>query len=150
MTVKMGLDGKLYVAAELHEDLPTPISYLEVDLVEDIQHEFAAEEGTVNNRQSRFTKYGAGQIAKAYTVVVTYDPADSTFDVLYNALLAKTTIGVAVMDGDITTSGMKGWLMDAQVLSGPKPEQLSEFDKVTFTIKPSAYSTYNPTRTTIA
>lgn len=148
--MKMGLDGKCYISADLHEDLPTALTYLELDLVEQIDQEFARAEGTVDNRKSDFTKYGSGQAAIGYTITVTYEPGDAAYAILENALINRTVIGLAVMDDDITTSGVKGWLLDVEVFGGPKGEQPNEFDKVPFVLKPAAKSAYNPTRHTVA
>lgn len=147
--VKMGLDGKAYISADLHEDLPTALTYLELDLIETIEHEFTRAEAQLDDRKSEFTRYGSGQAAISYTVLMTYVPGDAAYLILENALINRTKIGLAVMDDDITTSGIKGWLLDVEVFGGPKGEAPNEFDKIPFVLKPSAKSDYVPTRHTV-
>lgn len=147
---KMGIDGKAYISSDHHQDLPAALTYVEMDLIEQIEQELSLAEGAVDNRRTRYTKYGPGQLALAYTITMTYSSSDTTFDLIYTAMLAGTVMGLAVMDDSITTSGTKGWLLDANIFGGPKGETLNEFDSVPFVFKPSAYSTYNPTRHTVA
>lgn len=146
----MGIDGKGYISADLNEDAPgTPVVWILMDLIEAIEQEMTRAEGTVDNRETQFTRYGSGQIAMGYTITMTYDPDDPLFDLIYNAFLNRTPLALAIMDDDITTVGTKGWLMDVQVFSGPKSDNLNEFGNVPFVFKPTAKSSFLPQRYTV-
>jgi hypothetical protein len=147
--MKLGLDGVAYASADLHQDEPNP-TFLELDLIEEIDQEFTKANATVGNRRSRFTKHSGGQITFAYTLTMTYHRNDAGFDLLYNALVSGDPIGLAVMDADMTDDGgSEGWILDAEVFDGPKAESLNEFDKVAFVCRPSAKSTFDPERLVI-
>lgn len=147
-TTKLGLDGKAYISTTTHET--GSITWTEMDLVESIEHEDAKGEADVNNRSSRFTKSSAGQRAISYSLTMTYDASDAVIELLRDAYDAGTVLALAVMDGDITTSGEIGFYVDVEVFSSPKPEELEDFDKITFKLKPSAKSTFEPARVLIA
>lgn len=143
---KIGLDGVAYATADLHAIDNTP-TYVELDLVEEIDQEFSKANATVQNRRSKFSKHSAGTITFSYTLTMTYQRNDAGFDLVYNALVSGAVLGFAIMDADMTDPlGSEGWILDAEVFDGPKPEQLNEFDKVAFVIRPSAKSAFEPQR----
>ena len=142
--MKIGLTGVAYVTADLHQDEPDP-TYLEIDLIEEIDQEFTKANATLQNRRSQFSKHSGGIVTFSYTLTLTYHPADSAFALIYDAMLSNDPLGFAIMDSIITDPlGTKGWILDAEVFDGPKPEQLNEFDKVAFVIRPTAKSTFDP------
>lgn len=147
-TVKTFLDGKVYVSTTTHET--GTITWSEFDLVESIEHEDSAAEAEVKNRSSRFVKTGQGYRSVSYTLVATYDASDPVVTLLRDAYEAGTIIALAVMDGDITTSGEKGFYMDVEVYSQSKPENEDDFDSITFKVRPAAKSTFEPVPVTIA
>lgn len=148
-TTKLGLDGKAYVSTTTHDDGGS-ITWSEVDLVESIEHEDSKTEADVDNRSSRYTKSGSGQRKISYTLTCTYDASDAVIELLRDAYDNDTVLALAVMDGDITTSGEQGFYLDVEVFSAPKPEELEEFDSIAFKLKPAAKSSFEPARVAIA
>ena len=147
-TTKLGLEGKAYVSAITH--MATSPVWQEIDLVENVGMEDSRAEATVRNRSSIYAKSGAGTRDITYTLTCTYDAADTIIELLRDAYDAGTLIGLAIMDGDITTIGEIGIYMDVEVFSAPKAEDLDEFDKIEFKLRPSAKSTFEPTRVVIS
>lgn len=142
--MKIGLDGFAYVSADMHQDDNTP-TYLEVDLVEEIEQEFSKANATVMNRRSRFSKHSGGTVTFSYTLTLTYDREDPVYNMIYAALISGEPIGLAVMDAAMTDPlGSRGWILDVEVFDGPKSESLNEFDKVPFMLRPTAKSTFEP------
>lgn len=148
MGYKLGLDGKAYASATTHE--AGSITWTELDLVESIEQSNAKGQANVNNRSSKYEKSSGGQKRITYTLTLTKDTANAQFTLLQNAYDNDTVIALAIMDGDITTSGNKGFYMDVEVFDAPEPEELEEFNSVSFVLRPSAKSTYEPQRVTIA
>ncbi|MCR9200430.1 MAG: hypothetical protein NXI04_17480 [Planctomycetaceae bacterium] len=147
--MKLGLDGKAYASTTTHASGGS-ITWTEGDLIEQIEHEDAKGEAKVNNRRSRIEKSGSGQRRISYTLTLTYEADDPFIVLLMAAYENDTVLSFAVMDDDITTSGVKGFYLDVEVFSAPKPENLEEFDKVQFKVMPAAKSTYEPQRVTVA
>lgn len=148
-TTKLGLDGKAYVSTTTHDDGGS-ITWSEFDLIESIEHEHSKAEATARNRSSKYGKTAGGTRTVSYTLTATYDASDAVITLLQNAFYSDTVIALAVMDGDITTSGEKGFYMDVEVVSAPKPEELDEIDSIQFKVVPAIKSTFEPTRVTIA
>lgn len=149
MGYKLGLDGKAYASTTTHDDGGS-ITWTELDLVQSIDQSNSKGQANVNNRSSRYEKSSGGQKRISYTLTLTKDTADAQFTLLQSAYDNDTVIALAIMDGDITTSGNKGWYMDVEVFEAPEPEELEEFNEVAFVVRPSAKSTYEPQRVTIA
>ena len=147
-TKKLGLDGKAYVSLTTH--MATSPVWVEIDLVQNVEMEDSKAEATVRDRSSDYVKSGAGKREITYTLTCTYDASDTTVELLRDAYDAGTLLAFAIMDGDITTSGEIGVYFDGEISSGPKGEDLEEFDDIVFKIRPSAKSTVEPTRVLIA
>ena len=145
----LGRECKAYASTTRHDDGGS-ITWTELDLVESIEHSDAKGQANVNNRSSQFEKSGSGQRRVSYTLTVTRDTADAQFTLLEDAYNNNTVLAIAIMDGDITTTGEKGFYFDAEVFEAPSPEELEEFKSVGFVIRPSAKSTFEPVRVTIA
>lgn len=148
-TTKLGLDGKVYVSTTRH-DAGSTITWSEFDLVESVEHESSKAEATVRNRKSKYAKMAGGTRQVSYTLSATYDASDAVVNLLLSAYENDTVIAVAVMDGDITTSGEKGFYLDVEVTSAPKPEELDDIDSISFKLVPAVKSSFEPTPVTIA
>jgi hypothetical protein len=143
MTFKHGLRNRAYVSADLNQG-GGAVTWSELDLVEGIGHESSRDEAEVVNRRGEHKKYGAGKIDESYTITVTWDPADAAVLILWNAYRNNSVIGFADANGDITTNGTNVVFMDVIVTGAPRPQDLSEYDSVEFTVRPAAESTYEP------
>jgi len=148
MAFKHGLRNKFYIGSVTHM-VGTTITWTEVTLVESIGNEDTRDEAEIVNRRGDMKLYGVGKRAFSYTVTLTYDPADTATTTLLAAYRAGTMLSIADMDGPIATTGTKGMFFDAIITSAPKPEDLSAYDSIELTFKPSAESTFVPVFTTI-
>lgn len=148
-TTKTFLDGKAYISTTTHDD-GGAITWSEMDLAESISHEDSKAEASKGNRRSNFLKYGSGFRDVSYEIVMTYDASDAVIALLDAAYANGTVLALAVMDGDITTTGEKGFYMDVEVFSAPKPETADEIDSKTYKFRPSIKSTFEPVPVTIA
>ncbi|HUX16889.1 MAG TPA: hypothetical protein VMW52_10485, partial [Phycisphaerae bacterium] len=78
-----------------------------------------------------------------------WDPDADGFEELRDAFLNRTTVGMAVMDGDIDEVGSQGLVADFDVVSFTRTEPLEEVLKVAVSVKPT-YSVTAPEWTTVA
>jgi hypothetical protein len=69
-----------------------------------------------------------------------YNTSDGAFTFFRAAWIAKTSFGVAVLDGDSATTGTEGLWMDAMVTGFEWAQELEEPGKVTITLA-NTYST---------
>ncbi|MCA9249808.1 MAG: hypothetical protein KDA54_01620 [Phycisphaerales bacterium] len=72
-----------------------------------------------------------------------YDPTDAGFTKILASWLARTTIAMAILDGDKATAGVMGLWADFKVINFSKSEPLEEGQTVSVTVKPT-YSTVAP------
>ena len=72
-----------------------------------------------------------------------WDTADAGFTAIKDAYFNNSLIGLAIMDGDITTPGSQGLQANFEVMSFSRSEPLEDALKVNVTVKPG-YSPSTP------
>ena len=72
-----------------------------------------------------------------------WDTGDAGFTAIKDAYFNDSTIGLAIMDGDITTPGSQGLQANFEVMNFSRSEPLEDALKVNVTVKP-AYSPSTP------
>ena len=138
MGKKLGLEGKLY-----YDPLGVgKSSWTELDNCKDVNLSMEAGEADVTTRGNNGWRATIATLLDAgIEFEMVYDTADEGFTALQTAFLAKSTIGIAVMDGDITQAGSQGLQADCVITSFGRNEPLEEGMSVPVTIKPTYSST---------
>lgn len=91
---------------------------------------------------SGFRDYLQGLIDATITFKMLWDTGDAAFEDFQEAFFNKTVIEVAVMDGDVTTTGSEGLRSVCLVRSFSRSENIGEALTVDIALKP-AENAYN-------
>ena len=134
MSVRLGLDAKLYRNAGSFA-VPT---WTEVKNVRDLTLNLEAGEADVTTRANAGWRATVATLKDASVEFeMVWDSADPDFAAYRDAFLNTTAIEVAVMDGDIVTSGSQGLRATCMVTKFSRNEALEEAITVSVTIKPT-------------
>lgn len=134
MAVKLGLDAKLYRNSG---SFATPV-WNEIKNAKDVTLNLEAGEADASRRGSggwRETLRGLKDGSVEFELV--YDSTDAEFTALKDAFFNGTTVELAVMDGDIATTGTQGLRATMSVLNFSRNEPLEEALTVSVTVKPA-------------
>ncbi len=131
-----GFDGKIYYA--LTVAAPASATWVELELSRDVNTTMSADEADTSDRRSAVKSKCPTMIEVETSTTLTYVNGDTTLTALRDAFLARTQIQVAVMDGDIATSGSEGLVYPCHVYSNDFAQPLSDGQTVSVTFKPSA------------
>lgn len=146
MGIKLGFEAKLYFCAAGIGGTPV---WTELSRVKDVSLNVEASEADVTTRANGGHKAVVGGLKEATVECeLPWDPAAAGFTVLRDAFLNRTAVGLAVMDGDITTAGSQGLWADCAILKFDRGEKLDEAIVVSVTAKPT-YSANAPQWKTI-
>ena len=148
MTVKLGKDFILYLdEAGALDGQGTPANWIEADNVRDLTLNLEKATDDVSTRGGGDFRAVVATLSDGTTdFQLVYDALDPTFITLEKAFFGSgagfvsaggIVLGVAVMDGDITTSGNKGLIADMMVTNFSIPQNLEESGKVDVTIQPT-------------
>jgi len=140
MGLKIGFEGKLYV---MEGGYGSGGSWVEVEIVKDVTLNQKPDEAEVTTRQGGGHKqFVAGLFDSGVEFEITDDPDDVAYQLLQNAFVSRSKIGVACLDGDITlaSSGLKA---DMAVLDFTRNEALGQAMTRKVTLKPT-YSADKP------
>ena len=142
----IGYNAKIYINTGAYA---TP-TWAEITVVGDLSHNSSHAEADAT------TRGGGGEEAVIAAITsrsiefdVKYDTSDTNVVALEDAYYAKTVLDVAVMSGDIATTGSRGFRADTQVFQWNKSEPLAEAQNVAAILKPT-YSANAPTKMVIA
>lgn len=134
MTAKLGLDAKLYRNSGTYA-VP---AWNEILNAKDVTLNLEASEADASRRGSdgwRETLRGLKDGSVEFEMV--YDGADAEFQALRDAFLNGTTVEVAVLDGDVATTGTQGLRATMSVINFSRNEPLEEALSVSVTVKPA-------------
>jgi len=141
----LGMNCKLYV----DEDGVGVGTWVLAENVKDVTLTLETAEADVTTRANDGWRATVATLKEAtIECEMQWDTADTIFTAIQTAFLTNATIGVAAMDGLITTPGSQGLVADMAVVSFSRSEPLEEAATVSVTLKPT-YSTTAPTWTTI-
>lgn len=154
MTFKLGKDFILYYDEDGAADgQAMPANWIENDNVKDLTLNLEKATDDVSTRAGGDFRAVAATLSDGSTdFQMIYDPADPHFTAFNDAFFGSgtgfssaggTVIGIAVMDGDITTAGSQGLVADMMVTNFTVTENLEESGKVDVTVQPtfSAFTT---------
>jgi hypothetical protein len=135
MSVKLGLDAKLYLCAAGIGGTPT---WTEVTRAKDVTLTVSKGEADVSTRGGGGWKATVGTLKDAsIEFELVYDPADEAFELLRDAFLDGTALGLAAMDGVITAVGSQGLWADCAILKFDRKEPLEQALTVSVSAKPT-------------
>jgi hypothetical protein len=134
MAVKLGLDAKLYRNTGTY----TTPTWNEVKNVKDVTLNLEAGEADVTTRGNAGWRATVATLKDAsIEFEMVWDSADDDFAAIRDAFLNRTPIELAVMDGDITTTGSQGLRASCIVTNFSRNEALEEAITVSVTVKPT-------------
>jgi len=140
MSVKFGLDAKLYLSAG---GIGTP-SWTELSNVKNVTLNLQKGEADVTTRANNGWKATAGTLKEgSIEFEMVWDTADTGFGAIKDAYFNNTVIGLAVMDGAMDAAGSQGLWADCMITDFSRDEPLEDAIKVKVTAKPT-YSVNPP------
>jgi hypothetical protein len=141
MSVKLGLDAKLYRNTGT---FAAPV-WSEIKNVKDVTLNLEAGEADVTTRGNAGWKATVATLKDgSVEFEMVWDTADTDFGAFRDAFLNKTSIELAVLDGDVTVTGTQGLRADFMVTKFTRSEPLEEAITASVTVKPT-YSANSPT-----
>lgn len=145
MSCNLGLDAKFYY--DLDGTLASP-TWVELDVARDVTTSASANESETSDRRTNFVTSCPALLTLETSVECTYENGNSQLEDLRNAFLNRTSVLIAVMDGDITVTGTQGFVYYAHVYSNDLAQPLTDSSTVSMTFKPATPpatdSTVNP------
>ncbi len=145
--VKLGLDAKLYFCAAGIGGSPT---WTELTNVKNVTLSLQKGEADVTTRANNKWKATAATLKEGtIEFEMVWDTADAGFTAIKNAYFDDSVIGIAAMDGGVTTPGSQGLWADCHVIDFSRDEPLEEAITVKVTVKPT-YSANAPVWKTVA
>lgn len=146
MSVKLGLDAKLFRNTAVYA---TP-TWNEITNIRDLTLNLEAGEADVTTRGNNGWRATVATLKDgSLEFEMVWDSEDSDFTAIRDAFLNKSAIELAVMDGDVATSGSQGLRASFMVTSFSRNEPLEEAITVSVTLKPT-YSANPPDWMTVA
>lgn len=140
MAVKLGLDAKLFRNTGTY----SAPAWDEIKNVRDLTLNLEAGEADVTTRGNNGWRATVATLKDgSIEFEMVWDSADTDFTVIRDAFLNKSAIEMAVMDGDISTSGSQGLRASFMITSFSRNEPLEEAITVSVTAKPT-YSANPP------
>lgn len=134
MSIKLGMDGKLYRNTATYE---TP-TWAEMPNVKDVTLNLEKGEADVTTRANEGWRATAATLKEgSVEFEMAWDPVDAGFTAIKDAWFNGTAIELAVMDGDITVVGTQGLRATFAVISFSRNEPLEEAMSVNVTVKPT-------------
>lgn len=146
MSVKLGLDAKLFRNTGTYG---TP-AWNEIKNVRDVTLSLEAGEADVTTRGNNGWRATVATLKDgSIEFEMVWDSEDDDFTAIRDAFLNKAAVELAVMDGDILTTGSQGLRASFMVTSFSRNEPLEEAITVSVTMKPT-YSANPPSWMTVS
>lgn len=140
MSVKLGLDAKMFRNTGTYA---TPV-WNEIKNVRDVTLSLETGEADATTRGNNGWRATVATLKDGSVEFdMVWDAADDDFTALRDAFLNKTALDMAVMDGDIATSGSQGLRASFMITNFSRNEPLEEAITASVTVKPT-YSANPP------
>ncbi len=137
MSCELGLDAKFYYEESLDLGSLTAAVWVEVDVARDVSTNASADEADTSDRRSVFKTTCPSLLTLESTMTMTYENGDTKIKDLRDQFLARKPVLIAVMDGDIATSGSEGFVFWANIYSNDFAQPLTDGCTVDVTFRPS-------------
>ncbi len=136
----IGIDAKLY-----YDPAGVGVgTWTELTNVRDVTLNLEKSEADVTTRANNGWRAMAALLKDgSVEFEMVWDTADAGFTAIKDAYFNNSLIGLAIMDGGITTSGSQGLQANFEVMNFSRSEPLEEALKVNVTVKPG-YSPSTP------
>lgn len=145
-TVRIGLDAKIYRNTGTYG---SPVWNL-IEHVRNQAMSLEGEEVDASDNDSAWELVEMGHAKLEVEFDIRYDTADDDWAALVTAFLDRNNhVEFAVMDGDITESGEKGWRITGRVLQASESKQKGEPYNLACKFKPAANTDGNPQQYTV-
>ena len=145
MAVKLGLDAKLFRNTGTYA---APV-WNEIKNVKDVTLNLEAGEADVTTRGNNGWRATVATLKDgSIEFEMVWDSTDDDFTAIRDAFLNKTSLEMAVMDGDVLTAGSQGLRASFMVTGFSRNEPLEEAISVSVTAKPT-YSANPPSWMTV-
>jgi len=146
MSVRLGLDAKLFRNGG---SFGTP-GWVEVKNVRDVTLNLEAGEADVTTRGNNGWRATVATLKDgSIEFEMVWDAADANFAAIRDAFLTNGAVELAVMDGDIETTGSQGLRASFMITNFSRNEPLEEAITVSVTAKPT-YSDNPPQWLTVS
>jgi len=140
MSVKLGLDAKMFRNTGTYS---TPV-WNEIKNVRDVTLSLETGEADATTRGNNGWRATVATLKDGSVEFdMVWDSADDDFTAIRDAFLNKTALELAVMDGDIATSGSQGLRASFMITNFSRNEPLEEAITAAVTVKPT-YSAHPP------
>ena len=140
MSVNLGLDAKMFRNTGTYA---TPV-WDEIKNVRDVTLSLETGEADATTRGNNGWRATVATLKDGSVEFdMVWDAADDDFTALRDAFLNKTALDMAVMDGDIATSGSQGLRASFMITNFSRNEPLEEAITASVTVKPT-YSANPP------
>jgi hypothetical protein len=144
MALKLGMQAKLYYKTG---GVATAGAWNELANVKDVTLSLETGEADVTTRANAGWKATVATLKEGSVEwQMVWNTGDAAFTAVKNAFFANAAIGLAIMDGDITTPGSQGLQADFSITQFSREEPLEE----AITVKVQAKVTYSATAPTWA
>jgi predicted secreted protein len=135
MSVKFGIDGKLYYCVAGIGGTPT---WTELSGVKNVTLNVQGKEVDVTTRASAgFALADIALMDASIEFDLPLDPADTGYQAVETAFFARSLVGLAVMSGGVTVAGSRGLWADCKITQFNREESLEDAMIVKVTAKPT-------------
>lgn len=135
MSVRFGIDGKLYFCAAGIGGTPT---WTELSGVKNVTLNVQGKEVDVTTRASGgFALADIALMDASIEFEMPLDPADTGYQAVETAFFGRALVGMAVMSGGIITPGSRGLWADCKILQFNREESLEDAMVMKVTAKPT-------------
>lgn len=141
MAAQLGNDCKTYFSTTSVGGSPTWTEWTDIEEDSVNQERNAAE---IANRASDWVKILAGKRNATVEITATYNKGNAAFEMVRDAFNNNTMLAVSAMTGNVATAGEEGLQADCRVVSFQHQRPLQDGCKVTFTLRPDATSSTDP------
>jgi len=142
-TFVLGMDCKLYFDSAPLAGAPSTGTWTELTNAKDVTVNLETGEADITTRANSGWRATAATLKDgSIEFEMLWRPGDAGFDAIQSAWANSAEIGLAAMDGEITTSGNQGLAGNFTVTNFSRSEPLEEAVTVSVTLKPSSYTTW--------
>lgn len=125
-------------------------TWLDLDIIGDVRMSLSHKEGEIDDRAQTWEGTLIGHKVGSVTFRLSRKVANSVWEAMRDAFVAKTELGFAFMSGDIVTVGSEGLQANCYVVGFDVSEPDDGPATVDVTVKPSGKSSTAPTFTEIS
>jgi len=139
----LGMNAKLYYADAVLSAIVTPLAatWNELDNAADVTLNLTTAEADITTRANSGWRATAATLRDgSIDFESVWKPADAGFIALQAAWEDGSEIGLACMDGSITTADNQGLASNFVVTNFTRTEPLAEAIRVSITVKPSSFT----------